>query len=188
MAIESPCPACKSPRARVYRVMPGLVAVAGNLEWRMLTILPGLVASGGALLFGVNTWCLDGRERCGATACRSRPGSCSSRAGCVLFEVLLAPRLSRCVLAALRAGNHLRGGRGAGLLDARRLRAGGRAGDALEHRATVRGGPAQCPGHARSTRRDGRLQRPAGHGHDGDGARLLRARELDESGTPWPSR
>ena len=27
----------------------------------MLTILPGLVASGGALLFGVNSWCLDGR-------------------------------------------------------------------------------------------------------------------------------
>ena len=26
-----------------------------------MTILPGLVASGGALLFGVNAWCLDGR-------------------------------------------------------------------------------------------------------------------------------
>ena len=26
-----------------------------------MTVLPGLVASGGALLFGVNAWCLDGR-------------------------------------------------------------------------------------------------------------------------------
>ena len=41
--------------------MPGAVALAGDLEWWMLTVLPGLVASGGALLFGVNTWCLDGR-------------------------------------------------------------------------------------------------------------------------------
>ena len=45
----------------VLALMPGAVALAGDLEWRMLTILPGLVASGGALLFGVNTWCLDGR-------------------------------------------------------------------------------------------------------------------------------
>ena len=43
------------------RLMPGAVALAGDLEWQMLTMLPGLVASGGALLFGVNTWCLDGR-------------------------------------------------------------------------------------------------------------------------------
>ena len=33
----------------------------GNLPWPSMTILPGLVASGGALLFGVNAWCLDGR-------------------------------------------------------------------------------------------------------------------------------
>ncbi|MDQ1513265.1 MAG: hypothetical protein QOC59_1107, partial [Microbacteriaceae bacterium] len=45
----------------VLAIMPGLVAVAGALDWEMLTILPGLVASGGALLFGVNSWCLDGR-------------------------------------------------------------------------------------------------------------------------------
>ena len=45
----------------VLAVMPGAVALAGDLEWQMLTVLPGLVASGGALLFGVNTWCLDGR-------------------------------------------------------------------------------------------------------------------------------
>ena len=45
----------------VLAVGPGLVALAGDLTWSQMTILPGLVASGGALLFGVNTWCLDGR-------------------------------------------------------------------------------------------------------------------------------
>jgi len=60
-------------RASVWRVVPmrrgiivlalgpGLVGVAGGLDWAQMTILPGLVASGGALLFGVNAWCLDGK-------------------------------------------------------------------------------------------------------------------------------
>ena len=42
-------------------LMPGLIAFGGQLGWDRLTILPGLVASGAALLFGVNTWCLDAR-------------------------------------------------------------------------------------------------------------------------------
>ena len=45
----------------VLAIGPGLVAIAGDLPWHAMTILPGLVASGGALLFGVNAWCLDGR-------------------------------------------------------------------------------------------------------------------------------
>jgi hypothetical protein len=45
----------------VLAVGPGLVALLGDLTWPSMTILPGLVASGGALLFGVNVWCLDGR-------------------------------------------------------------------------------------------------------------------------------
>ena len=45
----------------VLAIAPGLVAIAGDLQWPTMTILPGLVASGGALLFGVNAWCLDGR-------------------------------------------------------------------------------------------------------------------------------
>ena len=45
----------------VLAIGPGVVALAGNLDWPQMTILPGLVASGGALLFGVNAWCLDGR-------------------------------------------------------------------------------------------------------------------------------
>ena len=88
----------------VLAVMPGAVALAGDLEWHMLTVLPGLVASGGALLFGVNTWCLDGR---GALWRDSLPVpavvSYLSRV-VVLFEVLLASAAVTLVLAALRAG------------------------------------------------------------------------------------
>jgi hypothetical protein len=88
----------------VLAFMPGLVAVAGHLEWNMVTILPGLVASGGALLFGVNTWCLDGR---GALWRDSLPVSASIAYYAkvvVLFEVLLAAAGLTIVLAALRAG------------------------------------------------------------------------------------
>jgi hypothetical protein len=88
----------------VLAFMPGLVAVAGSLEWNMVTILPGLVASGGALLFGVNTWCLDGR---GALWRDSLPVSAAVAYYAkviVLFEVLLAAAGFTILLAALRAG------------------------------------------------------------------------------------
>ena len=88
----------------VLAVMPGLVAIAGALQWEMLTILPGLVASGGALLFGVNSWCLDGR---GALWRDSLPGDprlvFTSRA-LVLAEVLLVATAGTVLLATLRAG------------------------------------------------------------------------------------
>jgi hypothetical protein len=88
----------------VLAFMPGLVAVAGSLDWDLVTILPGLVASGGALLFGVNTWCLDGR---GALWRDSLPVSASIAYYAkviVLFEVLLAAAGFTILLAALRAG------------------------------------------------------------------------------------
>ena len=88
----------------VLAVMPGLVAIAGNLQWSMLTVLPGLVASGGALLFGVNAWSLDGR---GALWRDSLPvGSTevfAARAW-VLGEVLLVATAGTIVMAATRAG------------------------------------------------------------------------------------
>jgi hypothetical protein len=88
----------------VLALMPGAVALAGHLEWRMLTVLPGLVASGAALLFGVNTWCLDGR---GALWRDSLPVpswvAFASRV-IVLYEVLLAAAAVTLLLASLRAG------------------------------------------------------------------------------------
>jgi hypothetical protein len=88
----------------VLSLLPGLVALAGGLDWFMLSILPGLVASGGALLFGVNLWCLDGR---GALWRDSLPGpprlAFTSRA-LVLAEMLLLAIGVTLVLAAVRAG------------------------------------------------------------------------------------
>lgn len=46
-------------RAPMLPVLPVLVGFAGQLEWAVVPVLPGLAASGGALLFGVNAWCLD---------------------------------------------------------------------------------------------------------------------------------
>lgn len=88
----------------VLAFMPGMVAIAGSLQWDMVTILPGLVASGGALLFGVNTWCLDGR---GALWRDSLPVSTSVTYYAkviVLFEVLLGAAGLTILLASLRAG------------------------------------------------------------------------------------
>ncbi|MGI9156134.1 MAG: hypothetical protein ACR2FG_05790 [Marmoricola sp.] len=88
----------------VLALMPGLIAFAGQLSWGRLTILPGLVASGAALLFGVNSWCLDGR---GALWRESLPVSAGlvfcSRVW-VLAEVLLGAALLTVVLATVRAG------------------------------------------------------------------------------------
>jgi hypothetical protein len=88
----------------VLAVGPGLVALAGNLDWDKMTILPGLVASGGALLFGVNVWCLDSR---GSLWRESLPVSAwavfTARAW-VLAEFLVAASFVTLLLAGLRAG------------------------------------------------------------------------------------
>ena len=88
----------------VLAVLPGVVAVAGNLEWRMLTILPGLVASGCALLFGVNTWCLDGRGALWRDSLPVSPRVVFFARGAVLIEVLLCSAAVTLALAMLRAG------------------------------------------------------------------------------------
>jgi hypothetical protein len=88
----------------VLALMPGVVALAGNLEWRMLTILPGLVASGGALLFGVNTWCLDGRGALWRDSLPVSPRVVFISRSVVLAEVLLCTAAVTLCLAALRAG------------------------------------------------------------------------------------
>ena len=93
-----------APRRLVLAVGPGLVAIFGDLPWASMTILPGLVASGGALLFGVNAWCLDGR---GALWRENLPGA---RVGPVRRPRVGAHRVPRgrslitIGLGALRAG------------------------------------------------------------------------------------
>ena len=88
----------------VLALMPGAVALAGNLEWRMLTVLPGLVASGGALLFGVNTWCLDGRGVLWRDSLPVAARTAFVSRSLVLLEVLLCSAGATLLLAALRAG------------------------------------------------------------------------------------
>ena len=88
----------------VLALMPGAVAVAGDLQWQLLTVLPGLVASGGALLFGVNTWCLDGRGALWRESLPVSPGVAFAARCVVLFEVLLCSALATLALATVRAG------------------------------------------------------------------------------------
>jgi len=88
----------------VLGIMPGGVAVAGDLTWDLITILPGLVASGGALLFGVNAWCLDGRGALWRDSLPTSPRISFVAKVVVLYEVLLVSAGLTIALAAVRAG------------------------------------------------------------------------------------
>ncbi len=88
----------------VLGLMPGAVAVAGALTWDVVIILPGLVASGGALLFGVNAWCLDGRGALWRDSLPVAPRVVFTAKVIVLFEVLLVSGGLTILLAAIRAG------------------------------------------------------------------------------------
>jgi hypothetical protein len=88
----------------VLAIGPGLVAIAGDLPWHAMTILPGLVASGGALLFGVNAWCLDGRGGLWRESLPVSPQTVFTARTIVLTEFLLIASVITIVLASLRAG------------------------------------------------------------------------------------
>ena len=88
----------------VLAIGPGVVALAGDLDWPQMAILPGLVASGGALLFGVNAWCLDARGGLWRESLPVSPGVVFAARAWVLTEFLLVASLVTMVLAGLRAG------------------------------------------------------------------------------------
>ena len=88
----------------VLAIGPGLVGVAGGLDWPQLTILPGLVASGGALLFGVNAWCLEARGVLWRESLPVNPATVFDARVVVLMEFLLLSSGFTIVLASLRAG------------------------------------------------------------------------------------
>lgn len=88
----------------VLALGPGLVAIAGDLPWSTMTILPGLVASGGALLFGVNAWCLDGRGALWRESLPVEPGTVFAARALVLGEFLLVASGVSLALASVRAG------------------------------------------------------------------------------------
>lgn len=88
----------------VLAIGPGLVALAGDLTWSQMTILPGLVASGGALLFGVNSWCLDHRGNLWRESLPVPAAAVFGARAWVLAEFLLVASLTTIVIAGLRAG------------------------------------------------------------------------------------
>ncbi|QZY29033.1 hypothetical protein [Nocardioides coralli] len=88
----------------VLAIGPGLVALLGDLPWSTITVLPGLVVSGGALLFGVNAWCLDGRGLLWRENLPAEPGLVFAVRALVLAEFLGVASLVTIVLASLRAG------------------------------------------------------------------------------------
>ncbi len=88
----------------VLALGPGLVALFGNLDWSQMTILPGLVASGGALLFGVNAWCLDGRGALWRENLPAPPTALFDARTLILAEFLGVASLITILVGALRAG------------------------------------------------------------------------------------
>ena len=88
----------------VLAIGPGLVALAGDLPWDKMTILPALVASGGALLFGVNAWCLDNRGGLWRESLPVGAWAVFAARAWVLAEFLLVASFITLVLAGLRAG------------------------------------------------------------------------------------
>ncbi len=88
----------------VLGVGPGLVAIVGNMTWSSATILPGLVASGGALLFGVNAWCLDGRGLLWRESLPARPEQVFAARAIVLAEFVVVATIVTLLLAGVRAG------------------------------------------------------------------------------------
>lgn len=88
----------------VLAIGPGVVAIAGDLPWPTMTILPGLVASGGALLFGVNAWCLDGRGALWRESLPVSPSNVFAARALVLGEFLLLASGVTIALASVRAG------------------------------------------------------------------------------------
>lgn len=88
----------------VLAIGPGVVAVLGNLQWSSMTILPGLVASGGALLYGVNAWCLDSRGTLWRESLPVLPRTVFDARALVLAEFLLVASLLTVAVAAIRAG------------------------------------------------------------------------------------
>ncbi len=87
----------------VLAALPGFVAAAGSFSWEMLPIMPGLVAAGGALLFGVNAWCLDGTGALWRDSLPVRPTLSFTARAFVLGEMLAFAITLTLLLASLRA-------------------------------------------------------------------------------------
>ncbi|WP_210649609.1 hypothetical protein [Nocardioides sp. SYSU D00065] len=88
----------------VLGVGPGLVALVAGLEWSSVMLLPGLTASGAALLFGVNTWCLDGKGMVWRETLPVSAADVFDVRALVVAECMVAVSGVTVVLALLRNG------------------------------------------------------------------------------------
>jgi hypothetical protein len=88
----------------VLAVLPGVIAVVSGLDWASVIVLPALVVSGGALLFGVNAWSLDGRGALWRESLPVPPRLTFTARLLVLGEMLLVSAALVIALAAVRAG------------------------------------------------------------------------------------
>jgi hypothetical protein len=79
----------------VLAALPGGVAMLAHPTWSSLALLPGLVGAGAGLLFGVNTFCLDGG---GAVFVASQPHDPSRT---LVAKLLITAQT--CLLAVLLA-------------------------------------------------------------------------------------
>lgn len=84
--------------------MPAIGAAAFAPDWAMLVLLPGLIASGGALLFGVNAWCLDGRGMLWRESLPASPTLSYDVRSWLLLESLAFSAMMPIVAGGLRAG------------------------------------------------------------------------------------
>jgi len=88
----------------VLAIGPGLVALVGAMSWASVMVLPGLVISGGALLFGVNAWCLDGRGVLWRESLPVSPQVIFRARARVLAEWLVGAAALTVTLASITAG------------------------------------------------------------------------------------
>jgi hypothetical protein len=88
--------------AIVLAVLPGAVAMLARPTWASLALLPGLVAAGAGLLFGVNTFCLDGAGAMWVATLPHPPRTTLLAKLWVVGETCLAAVLIAVVLAATR--------------------------------------------------------------------------------------
>ncbi|MBF4161123.1 hypothetical protein [Nocardioides acrostichi] len=90
--------------AAVLALAPAVIALIGDLAWAQLVLLPGLVCAGGALLFGVNAWCLDGRGGLWRESLPVESGLVFDARSWVVAEFLLAVSLGTLLVGGLRSG------------------------------------------------------------------------------------
>lgn len=84
--------------------LPAGAALTGVVSWNQITLMPGLVCSGGALLYGVNMWCLDASGALWRESLPASPNLALWVRAVALAELFAFSSLPTIVAATLRSG------------------------------------------------------------------------------------